>query len=160
MKEKFGLKTLDKNTLRSCYQRNGVRFRRADYKYFKTHAENKDLQKEQQEFVDKLGTIIVTKAYDEIIYIDETTFHLWQKMNRCWVKPDMKLMLITNRGPSITVIGAISEARGLVHFLIIDESNNANHFEDFLIGLKEKCAGKRILLILDNLKIHYAKKLN
>ena len=76
MKEKFGLKTLDKNTLRSCYQRNGVRFRRADYKYFKTHAENKDLQKEQQEFVDKLGTIIVTKAYDEIIYIDETTFQL------------------------------------------------------------------------------------
>ena len=53
VKEKFGLKTLDKNTLRSCYQRNGVRFRRADYK---------DLQKEQQELVDKLGTIIVTKA--------------------------------------------------------------------------------------------------
>ena len=44
VKEKFGLKTLDKNTLRSCYQRNGVRFRRADYKYFKTHAENKDLK--------------------------------------------------------------------------------------------------------------------
>ena len=50
--------------------------------------------------------------------------------------------------------------RGLVHYHIIDESNNANHFENFLTGLKAKCEGKRILLILDNLKIHYAKKLN
>lgn len=81
-------------------------------------------------------------------------------MNRCWVKPGMKLNLITNRGPSITVIGGISIERGLVHYHIIDESNNANHFEDFLIGLKNKCENKRVLLILDNLKIHYAKKLN
>ena len=72
----------------------------------------------------------------------------------------MKLSLVNNRGPSITVIGGISESRGLVHYVVIDESNNANHFEDFLIGLKEKCDGKRVLLILDNLKIHYAKKLN
>jgi len=72
----------------------------------------------------------------------------------------MKLSLVNNRGPSITVIGGISESRGLVHYHVIDESNNANHFEDFLIGLKEKCNGRRVLLVLDNLKIHYAKKLN
>jgi len=48
----------------------------------------------------------------------------------------------------------------LVHYHVIDESNNANHFKDFLIGLKEKCNGRRVLLTLDNLKIHYAKKLN
>ena len=81
-------------------------------------------------------------------------------MSRCWVRPGMKLSLVNNRGPSITVIGGISESRGLIHYVVIDESNNANHFEDFLIGLKEKCDGKRVLLILDNLKIHYAKKLN
>ena len=71
----------------------------------------------------------------------------------------MKLSMCNDRGPSITVIGAISQQRGLVHYTILDESNNANHFEHFLIGLKEKCQGKRVVLILDNLKIHYAKKL-
>ena len=61
------------------------------------------------EFAGELGSLIITKAYGEIIYIDETTFHLWQKKSRCWLKPGMKLSLVNNRGPSITVIGAISD---------------------------------------------------
>ncbi len=60
------------------------------------------------EFVKELGGIIKDNIYDDILYIDETTFHLWQKLNRCWVTEGMKLSLIKNRGPSITVIGAIS----------------------------------------------------
>jgi len=43
---------------------------------------------------------------------------------------------------------------------VISESNNAEHFENFFIGLRSKCEGKRVVLILDNLRIHYAKKLN
>jgi transposase len=43
---------------------------------------------------------------------------------------------------------------------MISESNTAAHFEDFIIGLKSKCEGKRVIIVLDNLKIHYAKKLN
>ena len=58
------------------------------------------------------------------------------------------------------MIGAISETRGLFHHHIISESNNADHFEVFLLGLKRKCEGRRTLLILDNLRIHYSKKLN
>ena len=58
------------------------------------------------------------------------------------------------------MIGGISEQRGLVHHHTIAESNNAEHFETFLLGLKKKCEGRRTLIILDNLKIHYAKKLN
>ena len=34
------------------------------------------------------------------------------------------------------------------------------HFEDYLIGFKAKCEGMRVLLVLDNIRIHYAKKLN
>jgi len=29
----------------------------------------------------------------EIIYIDETTFNLWQTPSRCWVTKDMNLTL-------------------------------------------------------------------
>ena len=92
--------------------------------------------------------------------MDETTCNLWQKMNRAWVRPGMKLLLLKNRGPSITVIGGISEQRGLVHHHIISESNTAAHFEDFIVGLKRKSEGRRTLIVLDNLKIHYAKKNN
>ena len=80
-------------------------------------------------------------------------------MTRCWVCPGMKLQMVNDRGHSITVIGAISEKRGLVHYHVINESNNANHFEDFLIGLNQKCQGRRVLIVLDNLRIHYAKKI-
>ena len=36
----------------------------------------------------------------------------------------------------------------------------AAHFEDFIVGLKRKSEGRRTLIVLDNLKIHYAKKNN
>ena len=43
-----------------------------------------------------------------MVYIDEAIFHLWQKVPKCWLRPGMKLSMHKNRGPSITVIGAIS----------------------------------------------------
>ena len=59
-------------------------------------------------FFQKVGTLIKEKSYDEVIYLDETTFHLWQKVPKCWLKLGMKPSMHKNRGPSITVIGAIS----------------------------------------------------
>ena len=44
----------------------------------------------------------------------------------------MKLSLIKSRGPSITVIWAISKERGLVHFEVFVESNNSNLFMNFM----------------------------
>ena len=43
---------------------------------------------------------------------------------------------------------------------MICESNNTENFENFLLGLKAKCEDMRVIIILDNLRIHYAKKLN
>ena len=94
------------------------------------------------EFVQKLGTIIVDEAYDEIIYLDETTVHLQMKLPKCWLTPGMKLTMIKERGPSITIIGAISDQRGLIHVKIFKENNNAINFQEFLIGLKHRCKGK------------------
>ena len=45
------------------------------------------------------------------------------KLAKCWLTPGMKLSMIKERSPSITVIGAISEERGLIHSLIISENN-------------------------------------
>jgi len=96
--------------------------------------------------------------YDDIIYVDETTFNLWQKASRCWLRPGMRLKYPKNRGPSITVIGAISERRGLIHLEVFHGSNNSDLFMMFLQRTKEKCQG-RTYGVLDNLKIHHSKKL-
>ena len=101
--------------------------------------------------------MIMNKSYDEIDYVDETTFHLWMKLSKCWLSPGMKLAMLKYRGPSITVIGAISQERGLIYSKVSEENNNALHFQDFLIGLKAKCQGKRVVVILDNLRIQHAK---
>ena len=71
----------------------------------------------------------------------------------------MTLKLVKNRGPSMTVIGGISTQKGLVHYEILTESNNADHFEHFLISLKNKSEGNKTLIVLDNLRVHYSKKI-
>ena len=119
-------------TLRRYYIKYKVKYIRPNYTYWKSFAEKKSLKLKQVAFVEQLGTLIHDKYYDEILYIDETTFHLWQKLSRCWVTAGMKLSLIKSRGPSITVIGAISKERGLVHFEVFVENNNANIFLNFM----------------------------
>ena len=64
-------------SLRSYYIRYGVKFKRPDYKFWKSTAENMDLKAQQLEFVQTLGTYIQKASYDEIIYVNETTFNLW-----------------------------------------------------------------------------------
>ena len=108
----------------------------------------------------QLGTPLVERLYDEILYIDETTFNVQMKVAKCWLSAGMKLSMIKERGPSITVIGAISEERGLVHSYITKENNDKMQFQHFLIGLKNKCKDRRVVLVLDNLPIHHAKLLN
>lgn len=68
---------MSSKTLRKYYIKYGVRFKSPDYKYWKSLAEKNELQKDQLEFVQELGTMIVQQAYDEILYLDETTFNLW-----------------------------------------------------------------------------------
>jgi hypothetical protein len=160
VRDRFQLETFDAMTLRRYYIKFKVKFIRPNYTYWKSFAEKNSLKEKQMVFVQQLGNIIRGKYYDEIIYIDETTFHLWQKLSRCWVTSGMKLSLIKNRGPSITVIGAISRERGLVHFEVFVENNNANLFMNFIQALKNKCQGRRVVVVLDNLRIHHSKKLN
>ena len=119
-------------TLRRYYIKFKVKYIRSNYTYWKSFAEKNSLKEKQLEFVQQIGDAIHGSYYDEIVYIDETTFHLWQKLSKCWVTSGMKLSLIKTRGPSITVIGAISKERGLVHFEVFVESNNSNLFMNFM----------------------------
>ena len=104
VKEKFNMGSFSHQTLKNYYNKYGTSYKRPDYRFWKSLAENQQLKEKQLEFVQQLATMIKDKSYDEIIYVDETTFHLWMKLSKCWLSPGMKLAMLKYRGPSITVI--------------------------------------------------------
>jgi hypothetical protein len=48
---------------------------------------------QQQEFSSKITMTIMNEPYTDIIYIDETTFHLWMQPARVWIKRGMKVQM-------------------------------------------------------------------
>ena len=65
------------------------------------------------------------------------------------MRPGMKPSMQMDRGPSITVIEAIIQQRGMVNYKVFERSNNSRTFEAFLQQLKAKCMGTKIA-VLDN----------
>lgn len=93
----------------------------------------------------------------EIVYVDETTFNLWQAPSRVWLKVGMRVELPNTRGQSITMIGGISTRRGLFHTHTFVSPNNTDTFLEFLVKLKEKCMELPTLVVMDNLAVHKTK---
>ena len=138
VRDKFDLPRFSANTLRDYYHRCKVKYRKPQFIYVKKERSLRQISDDQQQFCKKLSRLLMA-GHDEVIYIDETTFHLWMHPSRCWVTRDMSLTLPTERGKSITLIGALSAQRGLVHYSIFEGSNNTETFLDFLNHLKLKC---------------------
>lgn len=95
----------------------------------------------------------------DIVYIDETTFHLWMSPARIWIKRGMKVQLPDQRGRSISMIGALSIRQGLLHTETFAGSNTVDTFLPFMLRLKEKCQGRRTIVVMDNLQVHHSKLL-
>jgi len=51
LRDELGLKSMSSKTLRNYYIKYGVKFKRPDYKYWKSLAEKNELQRDQMEFV-------------------------------------------------------------------------------------------------------------
>ena len=68
----------------------------------------------------------------------------------------MTLSLPTMRGKSLTMIGAISEKRGMIHYELFAGSNTAESFSNFLTKLKLKCRYPAVV-VQDNLSVHKAR---
>ena len=96
------------------------------------------MEKQQQCSLAILRTIMHCPEV-EIVYIDETTFNIWQAPSRVWLKEGMRIALPNTRGCSITMIGAISTVRGLFHNHTFAQTNNTETFLPFITALKEKC---------------------
>ncbi len=95
-------------------------------------------------------------AGKQVIYIDESQFHKQMVCERVWLKKDMTLRKPDRRGRGVTVVGAISEKQGLIHYSIIQESNNTQTFSNFISELVHKIKGEAYVF-MDNLSVHNAK---
>jgi hypothetical protein len=80
-----------------------------------------------------------------IIYTDETSTHLWEKLEKVWMKPEEPIYMRfkTGRGKSITVTGGICSQWETSIFLI-SKKTNTESFLNFLkaVKLKIKSSGK------------------
>ena len=65
----------------------------------------------------------------------------------------MTLRKPDGRGKVVTVVGAISEKQVLVHYSILEESNNAKTFANFVSELVRKINGEAYVC-MDNLSVH------
>ena len=95
-------------------------------------------------------------AGKQVIYIDESQFHKQLVCERVWLKKDMTLRKPDGRGRGVTVVGAISEKQGLIHYSIIQESNITQTFSNFISELVHKIKGEAYVF-MDNLSVHNAK---
>lgn len=95
--------------------------------------------------------------HKHIIYVDESSFHQWLVPGRAWLKKDMMLKMPSSRGKSMTIIGAISEKLGIVHFKIVRGSNDTSAFKQFIQQLVHNTKGEAYVY-MDNYSVHYSKQ--
>jgi transposase len=91
----------------------------------------------------------------QVVYVDESSFHRWLVPTKTWVTREMVLQMPSSRGKSFSVIGAISEKQGLVHYSILRESNTTETFASFTAELVEKIKGDAVVY-MDNFSVHHS----
>ena len=155
LREKYGLKSLHATTLWKYYHDEKVTYRKPQFSYGTKEKNQRAILEHQQEFSRTLTTMMIRQEH-EIVYIDETTFNLWQQPTRCWLRKNMTLNLSTVRGKSISLLGALSEQRGLFYTELLDESNTAKTFARFIAALKRRQVRKTVV-VMDNLSVHKSK---
>ena len=89
------------------YKKHKISYRKPQYSYYRKLANKDQVFQQQQKISKEMGELIVKGRH--LIYVDESTFNLWQTPSRAWVRGDTVLTLPSSRGKSITVIGLISD---------------------------------------------------
>lgn len=93
-----------------------------------------------------------------VIYLDETSFNVWQIPSKMWrYSDDQDVPIQSKRGSSFTVIGAIDEFVGLRYYTVIKGSNNKEIFTEFMKNLNATLENRTAYIVLDNLPIHHSR---
>jgi hypothetical protein len=92
-KEKLGLPKLSAWLIRQIYIEHGATYRKPQIVYRSKAEREVELLHSQKEFSQRITRVLMTEPATDVIYIDETTFHLWMQPARVWIKRGMKVQL-------------------------------------------------------------------
>jgi hypothetical protein len=154
LKDELNLEKLSRSTVWRCYKEFGAKYVKPKIVYKSKMEREALICQQQQHFSQEIIRIIMHCKQVEIVYVDETSFNLWQTPSRVWLKPGMRVDMPNQRGRSITMIGAVSTQRGLFHAHTFAESNTTETFVKFLVTLRQKCEGRDCVVVMDNLSVH------
>ena len=151
IRNKFDMPKFTHSTLRSIYLRNNAKFRSPRYQYAAKYEKSVELVAQQQNYSREITSRLIN--HHQIVYIDETSFNMWQRPSRMWLaKAHQDLRIPTKRGRSFTLIGAISTRHGMVHFKMLEESNTNATFKEFFTELLEILSNESCTIVMDNLR--------
>lgn len=98
IKRERNLPKLSASTVWRVYQEFGAKYIKPKIVYRSKNERQMELQQQQQQFSQIILRTIIHSPQVEIVYIDETTFHLWQAPSRVWLKEGMRIELPNTRG--------------------------------------------------------------
>ena len=136
LKQRLGLKKLSPSTVWRCYKEFGAKYIKPKVVYRSKNERQQELCSLQQRFSQEVLRLIMHEPDVEIVYIDETSFNIWQSPSRVWLKQGMRVELPNTRGASITMIGVVSTQRGLFHTHTFATTNNVDTFMPFITTLR------------------------
>ena len=97
-REKLNLQKLSAWLIRQICIEHGATYRKPQIVYRSKAESEVELMHQQKEFSQRITRVIMTEPATDVIYIDETTFHLWMQPARLWIKRGMKVQLPDQRG--------------------------------------------------------------
>jgi hypothetical protein len=121
----FG-KYLCRAALSNIYKRNGVSNLKPSYKWHLGKVtENEYVTRKMNKIRELMDYMQAGKS---IVYIDETSTHLWEKRSKIWMPRNdpIYLRLQQERGYSRTIIGAICSDFSLMQFQVVDKTTKVN----------------------------------
>ena len=79
--------------IRTIYLEHGATYRKPQIIYCSKAAREMELKHSQKEFSQHITKVLMQQPENDIVYIDETSFHLWMSPGRLWIKQGMKVQL-------------------------------------------------------------------
>ena len=154
--ETFGIQ-YKVNGMLKLFHRINLSYTRPTYVLAKADPEKQEQFREEFE---KVKRALLNGEIDHIVIEDESSIRDYQAIMKSWFpKGQQKLIRTYGKHESVKLIGIINYETGHVY---VEESEefNAQIFLNFLKNILELYPEGRIVMVLDNSKVHHAKLLN
>ena len=135
------------------YKENDIRYLTPKYHYHRRESSEVKLE-QQQDFV--LKHVRLLKEEKELVYFDESSFHLWMKRPKLWRPANipMHCHLQQDRGESFTVLGAISNKSSKAYIEFGCSTNTETVTKFFRNYLKDHPGA---VIVMDNHRSHHSR---